>query len=126
MCTYRNTRSLRRMSMKAEERIDRILREHEIRLSKLESLLTKRSKPKGKLQDINPAPTRLTDHILAIRDSKYFAQPRTVDETHKKLQGSYHCEMDRVSMALLRLAKRKQLRRATKSNGDKKYQAYVW
>ena len=74
--------------MKTEEKMDRILRDHEIRLSKLESLLTKRSKPKVKSQNIDSAPTRLTDHILGLRDSKYFAQPRTVDETHKKLQGT--------------------------------------
>lgn len=112
--------------MKADERIDRILRDHEIRLSKLESLLAKRSDTKRKAQKIDSAPAHLTDHIFALRERKYFAQPRTADETHKKLQGTYHCEMNRVSMALLRLAKRKQLRRATKTNGDKKYQAYVW
>ncbi len=112
--------------MKVDERIDRILRDHESRLSKLESLLTKSSLSTNKVEYIDPTPVHLTDHIIALRDNKYFAQPRTADETHKKLQGTYHCEMNRVSMALLRLAKRKLLRRATQTNGDKKYQAYVW
>ena len=68
----------------------------------------------------------LPDHILHLRDTGFLRQPKTIDEVHLKLQGTYHCNRDRVSMALLLLLKRKMLRKTQKTLNDKKQTAYVW
>lgn len=109
------------MKMGIDKDLKRILDNYEKRIAHLESLLTKPSKvaePKGK--------HKLTDHIIELRENGFFAQPKTADETHAKLQESYHCEPNRVAVALLRLSRRRQLRRATKVSDKKEYQAYVW
>lgn len=72
------------------------------------------------------SPGSLPDHILHLRDTGFFRQPKTIDEVHVKLQSAYHCERDRVSMALLRLLKRKKLRKAFKMVNEEKQTAYVW
>jgi predicted transcriptional regulator len=58
--------------------------------------------------------------------SGFFKQPKTVVEVHEKLQSSYHCEVNRVSMALLRLHKKRALRKTSKTVGKRKQVAYVW
>jgi len=107
--------------MPNQEKINNILKNHEERISALEAILTK---PETK--SIKKIEKSLSDHIIALRDNGFFTTPKSADETHKKLQGTYHCEPDRIAMALLRLANRKLLRKATKSTADKKYKAYVW
>ncbi len=107
--------------MKGEKEISRILDDHEKRISHLESSLSKpkTSKP---VRDKR----KLSDHIIELRDKGFFSQPKTAEEVHKKLQESYHCELNRVAVALFRLSKRQQLRRASKVVDKKSYQAYVW
>ena len=56
----------------------------------------------------------LPDHILDLRVSGFFDSPKTASEVHQKLQAKYACELDRVSMALLRLQRRRQLRKVSK------------
>jgi hypothetical protein len=68
----------------------------------------------------------LPNYILGLRDSGFFKQPKTVVEVHEKLQSSYHCEVNRVSMALLRLHKKRALRKTSKTVGKRKQVAYVW
>lgn len=107
--------------MKSERHIDSHIEDLDKRITRLESILSQRKSiatPKGK--------QKLTDHITELRAKGFFAQPKTASETHNKLKGTYHCELDRVAMALLRLAKRRKLRRATRVIDKKKYQAYVW
>ncbi len=107
--------------MQVESSIKKILDDHEKRILHLESLMGKR-----KTVTVSKRQNNLTDHILAIRDKGFFTRPKTAQEVHKELHSSYHCEPDRVAMALLRLATRKELRRATKKIDEKKYKAYVW
>ena len=107
--------------MKSENQLRALIKDHEKRIRHLESLL-----PQRKSVAISKDKRKLTGHIIELRTKGFFAQPRTAAETHNKLKGTYHCEPDRVAMALLRLAKRKQLRRASKTIEKKKYQAYVW
>ncbi|MCJ7513020.1 MAG: hypothetical protein MUO23_08625 [Anaerolineales bacterium] len=68
----------------------------------------------------------LPQHILSLREAGFFVQPRIATDVHKKLLPTYHCEVDRVNMALYRLASRKELRKASKVIGGKRMQAYVW
>ncbi len=63
---------------------------------------------------------------ITVRDQGIFKQPKTAKEAHAKLQLHYPCDLNRVEVALLRLQKRKQLRKASKGTGDKKQVAYVW
>lgn len=74
----------------------------------------------------NRTKNALPDHILRLRDSGFFKQPKVSREVHQKLGSSYPCDSNRVTMALLRLKNRKQLRKASKIVGDKKQVAYVW
>jgi|SRR3989338_2254136 len=104
-----------------DENIDDILNDHEKRISALESLSSK-----SKLSHSVKEKKSLTDYAIELRDKNFFSQPKTAEETHKKLQGVYNCELDRVAMCLLRLASNKQLRKASKMINDKKYKAYVW
>jgi hypothetical protein len=71
-------------------------------------------------------PESLPDHILALRGSNFFTQPKTYNEVHAKLQTTYPCNADRVKVACLRLQKRKQLRKASKLVEGKSQVAYVW
>jgi hypothetical protein len=68
----------------------------------------------------------LPARLLKMRDQGFFKKPQTSGEVHEKLQLQYSCEPDRVAMALLRLHKRRQLRKTSKSTGKKKQDAYVW
>jgi hypothetical protein len=68
----------------------------------------------------------LPERILDLRDKGFFSQSKTGNEVQGKLNPAYSCEVDRVLMALLRLAKRKKLRKASKSVDGKKQVAYVW
>lgn len=118
---FKNILSQETTTMASKRPLEELFKDHEARISRLEALLSP-SKPAQK-----PARTqKLPDHILNLRKNGFFSQPRTAIDTHKKLKGTYHCEVDRVAMALLRLASRKQLRKASKVEGKKRYQAYVW
>lgn len=79
----------------------------------------------GRKTSLN-APTNLPGHVLKLRDGGFFKQSKTIKEVHMKLQPTYECQFDRVAMALLRLQRRKQLRKASKKIGDKDQLAYVW
>lgn len=98
-----------------------IVKDHERRISALEALIGKSGKPKTKAIKHS-----LSDHIIELRDTGFFAQPKTAEETHAKLTGKYNCELNRVAVALIRLGAGKQLRKASKIVSGKKYKAYVW
>ena len=68
----------------------------------------------------------LPDHILPLREEGFFRQPRTAPEIHKKLQGVYPCDLNRVEVALYRLHKKRLLRRTSKGTGESKQVAYAW
>ncbi len=85
--------------------------------------LGKDRKPKSQERDDRPG---LPSHILALRDKGFFAKPKTAAEVHAELQATYHCEPNRVQMALLRLQRRKELRKASKTVERKVQVAYVW
>jgi len=70
--------------------------------------------------------TSLPNLILKLRDDRFFSQPKSVSEVHKKLQPIYPCDFNRVEVALLRLYKKRQLRKTSKMVGSKKIIAYVW
>ena len=101
--------------------IDKILKDHEKRIKALESAISKHKK-----LNITKSRKSLPTYILELRDNGFFSQPKTAEETHKKLQGKYHCELNRVEVALIRIANKKQLRKASKIISGKKYKAYVW
>ena len=107
--------------MSNEKEIKSALKNFEKRISALETAIGKAKKLKQKA-----GKQSLADHIIALRDSGFFSQPRTAEETHAKLKGKYHCELNRVAVALARLSGRKLLRKASKTIGGKKYKAYVW
>lgn len=67
----------------------------------------------------------LPDHILRLRDEGFFHGPQTANETHEELLKTYHCEIDRVQMALLRLVRRRELRKAAKRIVGRNQAAYV-
>jgi hypothetical protein len=79
-----------------------------------------RSKPR------NSGANALPDHILHLRNEGFFREPRTFSEVHEKLRATYTCLPDRVRIALLRLQRRRELRKAVKTVGDEERTAYVW
>ncbi len=68
----------------------------------------------------------LPDHLQRLRDAGFFKQPKTAVEAHAKLQPTYHCDVNRVAMALLRLWRKRLLRKTFKVVGKRKQVAYVW
>jgi hypothetical protein len=68
----------------------------------------------------------LPEHILALREASFFREPRTPEEVHTKLLETYHCLLNRVRMALLRLQRRRELRKAVKQIGEQEHVAFVW
>lgn len=75
---------------------------------------------------IGPEITGLPGHILALREGGFFREPRTPSEVHAKLLETYHCLLNRVQMALLRLHRRRELRKTTKKIDEQEQVAYVW
>jgi len=45
---------------------------------------------------IQSGPKKLPGHILALRDTGFFAQSKTHNEVHAKLAPNYSCDPDRV------------------------------
>ncbi|MBU0478267.1 hypothetical protein KKC91_06840 [bacterium] len=107
--------------MSKENKISKTLKDHEKRIYALEALIGKSRKSK-----IKAGKQSLSDHIIELRDIGFFSQPKIAGETHTKLTKKYHCELNRVAVALVRLAGRKQLRKASKIVSGKKHKAYVW
>jgi hypothetical protein len=68
----------------------------------------------------------LPDHIIGLHDNGFMKQPKTALEVHTKLQSTYHCDSNRVAVALLRLHKKRALRKTSKTAGKRKQVAYVW
>ena len=103
--------------------VSKKLQDHERRISALEKILKNNKPPK-----IAGKKKTLSDHLIELRDTGFFSQPKTAEEVHKKLSEIYFCELNRVEVALLRLTeqKRKQLRITSKVVNKKKYKAYVW
>src|SRR5664280_3092572 len=71
---------------------------------------TGRKPAKGTTAKAASTSNKLPHHIIGLRDSEFFKQPKTGNEVRTKLQATYACDLDRVMMALLRLADKKQLR----------------
>ncbi len=82
-------------------------------------------KPEGKGNPKSKTSSALPNHIISLRDSGFLKQPKTADEVHAKLQPTYHCEPNRVAVALLRLHKKRALRKTSKTVGKRKLVAYV-
>jgi hypothetical protein len=68
----------------------------------------------------------LPGHILALREKNFFREPRTPAEVHATLLETYHCVLNRVQMALLRLHRKRELRKAVKKIGNQDHAGYVW
>jgi hypothetical protein len=68
----------------------------------------------------------LPERILALRNNNFFRSPRTDADVHTEITKTYPCDLNRVSVALLRLSKKKELRRTTKVEENKEYIAYAW
>jgi len=68
----------------------------------------------------------LTELVLQLRDNGFFKNPKSSKEVHAEVLKSYHCAPDRVTMALIRLHKKKELRNTTVQIDDKRITAYVW
>ena len=104
-----------------DDQIISAIKNHEARIKALEAKFSKPISPK-----VLTKTSSLPDRILLLRDKGFFATSKTVEETHQMLQKDYACEPDRVGMALLRLADKKQLRKASKVVADSKRKAYAW
>lgn len=103
--------------------IDQIL----ARLDRIEKIVFDgQSKPRSEMRRSRSLSEGLPAHILKLKDEQFFKEPKAISEVHSKLKGSYHCEPDRVAMALLRLQRRKQLRKSFKVIEKKKQVAYTW
>ena len=98
------------------------------RLDRIEQIVfTNGTKPKGETKRTRSSSSEgLPTHILKLRNEQFFKDPKTATEVHSKLKASYHCEPDRVAMALLRLQRRKALRKSSKVVQKKKQVAYTW
>ena len=101
--------------------IKQVAADLERRVAHIESLIGK-AKP---VKNPSGKPKSLPEHILALRDSGFFADARTADEVHTKLKGRYTCDVNRVVVALNRLRSRRELRKTSKQVGEKQYLAYV-
>jgi len=102
--------------------IEERIKEHEKRIAELEkAILLQKVKPEER-----PKFKGLPEKILALRDNNFFRSPRTDVEVHAEIMKTYPCDLNRVSVALLRLSRKKELRRTTKVKGSKEYVAYAW
>jgi len=105
-----------------EEEIAQKIENLEERVSVLEDKFSKFNKKEIKLKDKKT----LSNHIIVLRDEKFFLKPQTSKEVRNKLGDCYHCKLNRVEVALKKLADRKELRITSKIISGKNYKAYVW
>jgi len=106
------------MKVKDLKQINKILQDHERRLTLIE---------KGKVDvKIKSGKKSLSKHIIELRDQGSFKEPITSEEVYKKLASIYSCDFNRVQVELGRLLKRKELRKTSKLINGKKYIVYVW
>jgi len=103
------------------DEVKKILDSHEQRIAALES-----NKTKLKDVKIEKEKKTLADYILELRGEGFFKDMKIPSDVHEKLKSSYPCEKNRVDVALIRLANKKDLRRATKIIDGQSYKAYVW
>lgn len=102
--------------------VDALLREldasHPIQITKGSGKTNKapRNAPKNSLPGL----------ILAHRDHGFFAKPKTAAQVHDQIKSTYHCDLNRVAVALIRLQKRKQLRKTSRLVNGKVQNAYAW
>lgn len=105
------------MKVKDLENINKILEDHERRLTLIE---------KGKVDiKLKSSKKSLSRHIIELRNQGSFKEPITSEEVYKKLSSIYPCDFNRVQVELGRLLKRKELRKTSKLINGKKYIAYV-
>ena len=104
-----------------ETSIQTILEDHEKRIAELETKLN------GPKPNVTAADKRtLNDYIVALREEGFFSQPKTAESVYDRLQQEYHCERNRVDVALFRLAEKKELRKSSTVVDSKRLKAYVW
>lgn len=96
----------------------------EERVKKLEDFIFR--KKEVHKTEIQKDKKSLQDFIIELRNSGFFSQPKISQEVHTEIIASYPCELNRVEVALVRLADKKQLRKSSKIISDKKFKAYVW
>jgi hypothetical protein len=94
-------------------------------IAELSAIALRRSVDQGPVHSA-PEVRGLPEHILALREADFFHEPRTPVEVHAKLVETYHCLLNRVQMALLRLQRRRELRKTVKKIGDQEHAAFVW
>ncbi len=104
------------------EKIEERIEEHEKRIAELEKMIFLQ---KTKIEK-EPKFKGLPERILALRDNGFFKSPRTDVETHMEIIKTYPCDLNRVSVALFRLFKKKELRRTAKTQEGKEHFAYAW
>jgi len=102
---------------------EKINKEILTRLEKLEKVVFSNRK---NIKQNKAVKKSLSDHIVGLRDRGSFKKPLAPQEVHEKLESTYHCDLIRVKVELIRLQKRGLLRKASKLIGKKKYVAYVW
>jgi len=106
------------MRAKDLKQINKILQDHERRLTLIE---------KGKVDvKVKSSKKSLSKHIIELRDQGSFKEPIIPKEIYKKLTAVYQCDFNRVEVALGRLLKSRKLRKTSKLINGKKYIAYVW
>jgi hypothetical protein len=104
-----------------EKTMQKMLYDHEKRISELETIL--KHKKKSTNPEVKPS---LSDRIIDCRNKTFFSKSKTAEEVYKEIKDSYPCDFNRVAVALLRLANRKQLRKTSKTINGKEYKAYAW
>ena len=115
------------MDRKASHQILKKLDDHEKRIRVLENREKKKVDKKVLQSSISARPrTTLPEHIIALRENRFFKQPKIALEVHAKLQPTYPCDMNRVEVALVRLRKAGKLRKSSKVIKKKRLVAYVW
>jgi len=88
-------------------------------------LAESRKRRKSEAQETDSRPG-LPGQILSLRDKGCFAEPKVALEVQAELQPTYHCELNRVRMALLRLQRGKELRKTSRTVDGRAQVAYVW
>ncbi|GAG80696.1 unnamed protein product, partial [marine sediment metagenome] len=87
------------MEMKDLEQINRILQDHERRLTLIEKGKTNVKVKSGKKS--------LSKHIIELHEQGFFKEPVTSEEVYKKIATIYSCDFSRVKVELIRLQKRR-------------------
>lgn len=107
--------------------IDEVLKEFELNKEKIRKVLGEVSRKRPTEREVTVATSTVQGRISSLKEVGFFDDIRTAEEVRDKLKMEGHpYSIDRISVALLRLVRKRKLRRLSEEKEKGKGKVYVY